>query len=110
MMVSQEIFAHDSIDSMERKKRKLVNNFFIATEKAISSKQHGTFVQLASLAKKSGFTNSEISSNIGLKKINDNKFAQVNHHATQQKMLHEWERIQSAQESTSSNKVRWTEW
>ena len=81
MMVSQEIFAHDSIDSMERKKRKLVNNFFIATEKAHSSKQHGTFVQLASLAKKSGFTNSEISSNIGLKKINDNKFAQVNHHA-----------------------------
>ena len=53
MMVSQEIFAHDSIDSMERKKRKLVNNFFIATEKAHLSKQHGTFVQLASLAKKS---------------------------------------------------------
>ena len=51
MMVSQEIFAHDSIDSMERKKRKLVNNFFIATEKAHSSKQHGTFVQLAAMRK-----------------------------------------------------------
>lgn len=81
MMASQEIFANGSIDPMERKKRKLVNNFFIATEMAHSGRQHGTFVQLASLAVRSGFTNNELSSNIGLKKINDNKFAQVNHHA-----------------------------